>query len=388
MKLSVIIVNYNVKYYLEQCLYTVMKATHGIKCEIIVFDNHSSDGSIEYLKNRYPIVKFICSYHNVGFAKGNNAAIRQSTGEYILLLNPDTFVGEDVLKNAIEFMDSNPKVGGVGVRMRTSNGQMAPESRRAIPTIITSFLKMIGKDKRYYMRHLPIDKPCRIEVISGAFCMLRRKALEEIGLLDPSYFMYGEDIDLSYRLIKKGYENWYLPLDILHYKGESTQKTSFRYVHVFYKAMLIFFRKYYGHLSFIFTLPISLSIFFKAILAFISIQCGHVRKQLGLLPIIREEAEYIFIGSKRMIDTCSHIAASHGLHYGYIEGNDCTLPRGHHEHPELINQGTRTYVIYDTSSYSYSHILKIMKENPEQKVLLGTYSNKSDIILTQEDIFF
>lgn len=388
IKLSVIIVNYNVKYYLEQCLYTVMKATNGMEREIIVFDNHSSDGSIEYLKLRYPIVRFITSCHNVGFAKGNNAAIRQSKGEYVLLLNPDTFVGENVLKEAIAFMDRNTRAGSVGVQMHSSDGFMAPESRRAVPSIIVSFLKMIGKDKRYYMRHLPVDVANRIEVVSGAFCLLRKKALDEVGLLDTTYFMYGEDIDLSYRMLQKGYENWYLPLKILHYKGESTHKTSFRYVHVFYKAMLIFFRKYYGHLSFIFTIPISLAIFFKAILAYICIQCVNVKKQLGLLPVIHEEAEYIFIGSRQMIDTCTKIADEHGLRSGYILGNDCTLPHGHNGQADVINSNTKTYVVYDTSSYSYAQILNIMAENPKQNIRLGTYSNKSDIIITQDDIIF
>lgn len=387
MKLSVIIVNYNVKYYLEQCLYSVIKATNGIEREIFVFDNHSSDGSVEYLSMLYPIVNFISSNHNLGFAKGNNAAIRQSTGEYVLLLNPDTFVGEDVIRKVLKFMDAHPEAGGCGVKMHSADGQFAPESRRGLPTVTTSFLKMIGKTRRYYLSYLDINKECEIDVISGAFCMIRRSVLDKIGLLDTTYFMYGEDIDLSYRIKKAGYKNYYLPLNILHYKGESTHKTSFRYVHVFYKAMLIFFRRYYGHLSFLFTLPIKIAIFCKAVMAYIYLQCGGLRKQLGLLDMVHEDTEYLFIGSKAMTDCCMKKARSKGLRANFVVGNDCSFPNGHHQFSEKIDTSITTYVVYDTSSYSYAKILNIMSYAPNSKIRLGTYSNKNDIILTGEDVF-
>ena len=244
MKLTVVIVNYNVCYYLEQCLLSVQKALEGIEGEIYVVDNHSKDGSVAYLSARFPVVHFIDSNHNLGFARANNIAIRQSCGEYVLLLNPDTIVGEHTLSDVLQFMDAHPQAGGAGVMMHNTDGSRANESRRAIPTPMVSFRKMLGFNSRYYMSHLPWDKPGRIEVISGAFCMLRRRALDQIGLLDEDFFMYGEDIDLSYRLLKGGFENWYIPSPILHYKGESTEKSSFRYIHVFYEAMLIFFRKH------------------------------------------------------------------------------------------------------------------------------------------------
>ena len=267
MKLSVVIVNYNVRLLLEACLKSVQKAMTGIEGEIFVVDNHSSDDSVAYLEPRFPDVHFIANKENMGFARANNLAIRQSQAEYVLLLNPDTVVYENTLRESLAFMDSHPEAGGVGVRMLTREGEPAPESRRAVPTPWIAFLKMIGFSRRYYMSHLPWDQPGQIEVISGAYCMLRRKALDQVGLLDEDFFMYGEDIDLSYRLLKGGWQNWYLPFDIIHYKGESTQKSSFRYVHVFYQAMLIFFRKHYGHLSFLFSLPIQLAIYFRAIMA-------------------------------------------------------------------------------------------------------------------------
>jgi GT2 family glycosyltransferase len=161
--------------------------------------------------------------------------------------------------------------------MLTREGTYAPESRRAIPTPWVAMLKMLGFTQRYYMSRLSWDEPGQIEVVSGAYFMLRRKALEQVGLLDEDYFMYGEDIDLSYRLLKGGWQNWYLPYDIVHYKGESTQKSSFRYVHTFYQAMLIFFRKHYGHLNFLLSLPIQAAIYFRALLALLEIQGDRLR---------------------------------------------------------------------------------------------------------------
>ena len=281
MKLSVVIVNYNVRLLLEECIKSVEKALDGIEGDIFVIDNNSSDGSVEYIRERFPKVHIIANKENLGFARANNQAIRMTDAEYILLLNPDTVVYENTLRGCLDFMDANPEAGGVGVRMLTREGKVAPESRRAVPTPWVAFLKMLGLTSRYYMSHLPWDKPGRIEGVSGAFCMLRHKALDQIGLLDEDFFMYGEDIDLSYRLLKGGWQNWYLPYDIIHYKGESTQKSSFRYVHVFYQAMLIFFRKHYSHLSFLISLPIQTAIYFRAFMALMQMMGDKFRKFLN-----------------------------------------------------------------------------------------------------------
>jgi GT2 family glycosyltransferase len=271
MKLTVVIVSYNVKHYVEQCLRSVVRAIEGMDAEVYVVDNHSRDGSVDYLRQRFPNVHVVDSLHNLGFSRANNIAIRQSTGEYVLLLNPDTKVVEPTLREVVAFMDAHPKAGGAGVQMLNADGSRAPESRRAIPTPWVSAMKMLGFTKRYYMSYLPWDKPCRIEVVSGAFFMLRRSALDKVGLLDEDFFMYGEDIDLSYRLLKGGYENWYLPETIIHYKGKSTRKTDYRYVHIFYQAMLIFFRKHYSHLSILYTLPVKLAIYFRAFIALLDL---------------------------------------------------------------------------------------------------------------------
>ena len=278
MKLSIIIVSYNVRSYLEQCLQSVLKALEGIEGEVWVVDNNSPDDSVDVLRRDYPWVRLIANTENMGFARANNLAIRQSQSDYVLLLNPDTVVEEPTLRGVLDFMDAHPEAGGAGVMMHNEDGTLALESLRGLPTPWVGALKMLGFTRRYYMSDLPWDQPGRIDVISGAFCMLRRKALDQVGLLDEDFFMYGEDIDLSYRLLKGGWQNWYLPYEITHFKGRSTQKTDYRYVHIFYQAMLIFFRKHYSHLSFFYALPVKMAIYFRAFIALIDI----LRKKLHL----------------------------------------------------------------------------------------------------------
>lgn len=278
MKLSIVIVSYNVRGCLENCLQSVSRALEDIEGEVFVVDNHSDDDSVETVRTQYPWVRLIENQENMGFSRANNIAIREARGEYVLLLNPDTIVEEATLREVLRFMDEHLKAGGAGVMMHNADGSLAPESRRALPTPWVSCLKMLGFTKRYYMSHLPWDQPGRIEVISGAFCFLRKKALDEVGLLDEDFFMYGEDIDLSYRLLKGGWENWYLPYPITHFKGKSTQKSDYRYVHIFYKAMLIFFRKHYSHLSIFYALPVKMAIYFRAAIALTDI----LRKKLHL----------------------------------------------------------------------------------------------------------
>lgn len=275
MKLSIIIVNYNVKYFLEQCLISVYSAMKEPNVEIFVVDNHSSDGSIDYLQPRFPKIKFIVNNDNPGFSKANNQAIKQASGEYILLLNPDTILGEEVLTNVCSFMDKHPEAGGVGVKMIDGTGHFLPESKRGFPSPWNSFCKMFGLSAlfpqssffaKYHLRYLNENKTHQVDVLAGAFMMLRKTVLDKIGLLDESFFMYGEDIDLSYRIIQGGYKNYYLPQQIIHYKGESTKK-DLRYVRIFYQAMIIFFKKHYPHYSGLYSFFITLAIYIRATLA-------------------------------------------------------------------------------------------------------------------------
>ncbi len=255
MKLSVIIVNYNVKYYLEQCLLSVLAAMKNIEAEVFVVDNNSTDDSISYLRPRFPEVTFIENQDNPGFSKANNQAIELSKGEYVLLLNPDTVIAEDTLTNVCHFMDEHPDAGGLGVKMIDGFGAFLPESKRGFPSPWNSLCKMSGISRlfpnspifaKYHLKYLNEDETHQVDVLAGAFMLLRKKTLEKTGLLDETFFMYGEDIDLSYRIILSGYKNYYLPEKIIHYKGESTKK-DLRYVKIFYEAMLIFFKKHYNY---------------------------------------------------------------------------------------------------------------------------------------------
>ena len=236
MKLSVIIVNYNVKYFLEQCLHSVQKALGKLEGEVWVVDNNSVDGSVEMVQQKFPTVKIIANTDNKGFSKANNQAIRQANGEYILLLNPDTVVEEDTFSKVIQFMDSHPEAGGLGVKMIDGSGKFLPESKRGLPTYDVAFYKIFGlsalfpKSKtfgRYHLGYLDDSKIHEVDILAGAFMLLRKSILEKTGLLDEDFFMYGEDIDLSYRILKAGAKNYYFPeTRIIHYKGESTKKSS------------------------------------------------------------------------------------------------------------------------------------------------------------------
>lgn len=400
LKLSVIIVNYNVKYYLDQCIRSVLRAFEEMNtpAEIIVVDNHSADGSVDYLEKRYPqklypMVRFVRSAHNLGFARANNIAIRQSRGEYVLLLNPDTIVGEDALKASVDFMDAHEDAGAVGVRMLGAQGRRAMESRRGLPTPMVSFFKMLGFCNRwphhrlfgkYYMGYLPWDEPSQIEVVSGAYCMLRRKALDEVGLLDEDFFMYGEDIDLSYRVLKGGYHNYYLPVDILHYKGESTQKSSFRYVHVFYEAMLIFFRKHYSGMTFLLSLPIKTAIYAKALMALVGMLSERMRKSLGFFAPSAEGAQhYVFVGSLEMQDACRDIARRLGLD---AEFHDSEVQEDKSE--ATWSEKNDNVLVLDADSMSYADMLKRMSRLSDMNVnvTLGTYSKEIGKIITDREI--
>lgn len=396
MKLTVIIVNYNVKHYIYQCLDSVYKAIKGLDAEVYVVDNHSRDGSVEYLQTRYTDVNYIESNHNLGFARANNIAIRQSEGEYVLLLNPDTFVAEETLHHAVQFMEQHPDAGAAGVMMLNADGKKALESRRGNPTPMTAFYKMIGFCKRYpksrrygkyYMGYLPWDQPAEIEIVSGAFCMLRRSALEQVGLLDEDFFMYGEDIDLSYRLIKAGFKNWYLPEAIMHYKGESTNKSSFRYVHVFYEAMLIFFRKHYANTSFLIAIPIKLAVLFSAAMAFIKMQVGKMKKSLGFIHRKRNANPiYVFIGSVAAITYCRKLARKKGLSAQFHVGTQRANPNGHLEILDQLPEQRPLCIVYDMDAYSYAAVLEIFGRQPIEGVSLGTYNPYTKTIITAEEI--
>jgi GT2 family glycosyltransferase len=275
MRLSVIIVNYNVRAFLEQALLSVRKAMQGIAGDVWVVDNNSSDDSVRMVRERFPEVRLIANAGNPGFAVANNQAIRESAGEYVLLLNPDTVVEEDTFHKCLAFMDTHPDAGALGVQLLDGSGRFLPESKRGFPSPWVAFCKTIGlghffpKSRRlngYYLGHLNPNDTNPVEVLAGCFMFMRRAALDKSGLLDEAFFMYGEDIDLSYRIIQAGYKNYYFPeTRIIHYKGESTKKGSLNYVRTFYQAMIIFTRKHFsGSRAGLFILMLQAAIWLRA----------------------------------------------------------------------------------------------------------------------------
>jgi GT2 family glycosyltransferase len=285
MKLSIVIVNYNVKYFLEQCLHSVLKAIHELDSEIFVVDNNSVDGSIRMLREKFPHISLIENKENRGFSRANNQAIRKAKGEYILLLNPDTIVEDDTLVKCVRFMDGHPDAGGLGVKMIDGKGKFLPESKRGLPSPSVAFFKIFGFSamfprskifNKYHLGYLDKDKTHAVDVLSGAFMMLRKKVIDDIGMLDENFFMYGEDIDLSYRITRAGFRNYYFPeTRIIHYKGESTKKSSLNYVFMFYNAMIIFARKHFSRenariYSTLINLAIYIRAFFSLVTRFVS----------------------------------------------------------------------------------------------------------------------
>ena len=389
MDLSIVIVNYNVKHYVEQCLHSVFRSKCPFSFEVFVVDNVSSDGSIPYLKERYPQVHFIQNSENVGFARANNQAIRQSQSDLVLLLNPDTIVAEETLRGCVQFFENHPQAGALGIKMLNRDGSFARESRRGLPTPATAFYKVCGLCKlfpthprygHYYMGHLPQDQDGEIEVISGAFMMLRREALEQVGLLDEDYFMYGEDIDLSYCIGQAGWECWYTPQLMLHYKGESTHDTSFRYIHSFYNAMLIFFRKHFARRYWFSWLVIEVAVVVMGTLAYVR---NHLRSAIGKLrqrlcaSKPSEPERMCFIGTDEGWTALQPLCQQGGLTSQRIATIADTDPKALYITFEVTDEGQ-----------PYHEMLAQLSEAHDKGLTahLGTFNRKSNTLILPNDV--
>jgi len=244
LTLSIIIVNYNVQHYLQLCLDSVFAAIKNIDAEVIVVDNASADGSLKMVKTLFPEVHLIANSQNVGFSKANNIGVNAATGEYVCILNPDTVVGETVFEEVYAFAKAQPQHGISSVRFVDGTGHFLPESKRNLPTPKVSLQKLLGNGSGYYANHLQKDENGEVTVLAGAFMLIKRSIYEEVGGFDERYFMYGEDIDLSYTIQQAGYVNYYLgKTEIIHFKGESTVKDA-TYRKRFYGAMQLFYKKH------------------------------------------------------------------------------------------------------------------------------------------------
>jgi GT2 family glycosyltransferase len=282
MELSVIIVSYNVLDYLRESIRSVIVASAGIETEIIVVDNDSHDGSVAMIESEFPEVRLIASGSNEGFSAACNRGITASSGDFILILNPDTLIFPDALSKALLFMKRNPDAGAAGARMTDGNGRFLPESKRGFPSPLTSFFKLNGLWRifprsalfnAYYLGHLPEDRTCRADILTGAFMLIRRKALEQSGHFDTRFFMYGEDIDLSWRIRMAGWHNYYLhDVRITHFKGRSSSTSMESSVYHFYESMYLFAQK---HLAKGWHLPVR---------AAVRILQGIARTRLRLFP--------------------------------------------------------------------------------------------------------
>ena len=379
MQVSVIIVNYNVKYFLEHCLYSVQQAIKLLKAEIIVVDNASSDGSMEYLLDKFPSVNFIDNPKNLGFAKANNQALREAKGEYILFLNPDTIVSEDCMERCIQLLQSNPQLGACGVKMIDGSGRFLPESKRAFPSLQTSFYKLSGltylfphskRFARYHLGHLSEEKSNEIDVLSGAYFMSRKEILNKTGGFDERFFMYGEDIDLSFRIQQEGYKNFYVAdTCIIHYKGESTKRGSLNYVKIFYRAMSLFVEKHYsGKSPGAFNFFIETSIWFRAGLSvtrniFLKKPGLKVTNITTLIVAEKEEALKIegILNKNNEKRTISRSAPNEGW-----------------KQAVLLN--TPDEIIFAYGTFSYKEIIQYMQELPKNTTF-SIYSGKAQSIV-------
>ena len=339
MKLSVVILNYNVRYFLELCLKSVFQAVQNIEAEIIVVDNASEDDSVQMIKQLFPEAILIENKDNVGFSKGNNIGVKKAIGEYVCILNPDTVVPEDVFENLLKFSETKEKLGIVGCKLINGRGIFLPESKRNIPYVKAAIKKLLGNSEDYYAENVDINKNGVVDVLVGAFMLLKRDVYNKIGGFDEDYFMYGEDIDISYRVLKAGYHNYYYGKSaVIHYKGESTLRDKL-YAKRFYGAMQIFYKKH-----------------FKKSIVFNTIVWLGIRVVYHLRSVpsatMKQLDRYFFVSDKMNFDLQKALSKEVILKF-HVEAN---IPRN-------------TELILDSNTLSYKTIITILEENNHQKFI-------------------
>lgn len=361
------------------CLLSVREAMKNIDAEVFVVDNQSSDDSCAMVRQEFPEVKLIANKDNVGFAKANNQAIKRSKGQYVLLLNPDTIVGEDCFKKLIAFMDVHPEAGGLGLYMADGGGNYLPESKRGFPTPWRAACKLFGLTgffpsskalAGYYLGHLSEASVQTVEVLAGAFMLMPKKVLDEVGILDESFFMYGEDIDLSYRIHQAGYMNYYLPdPKIIHYKGESSKRGSMNYVRIFYQAMIIFARKHFSQ-SYVrfYSLFIHAAIYSYAAFAFLKRMFMLLLKPLRRVKKISNKAQsFMLISREADVATIKKILDK--VDYKVSEIRHLVPTDNTPTAQELLNKSdlqASDNVILNVKDFSYQSIIAILSHQQSQ----------------------
>ena len=378
MQLSVIIVNYNVKYFLEQCLVSVINACSLIDAEILVIDNCSTDGSKVFLKDRFKEVNFTWHAENAGFSTANNLALQQARGNIVLFLNPDTLLPEDCLKKCLQFYTSQTNMGACGIKMVDGSGHFLKESKRGFPSAATSFFKMVGLAAifprstlfaRYYLGHLPNNVNHKVEVLSGAFMMVSKKVLDITGGFDEAFFMYGEDIDLSYRIEKAGFNNYYFAdSSIIHFKGESTKKQTTQYIRTFYGAMKLFVKKhYYTSAAVSFTIVIETAILIKLFNAAVKQWLKKTGNLLLKKPASQVALNTIIVADEldyAEMETFLKISASSYSIVGRVSVNmmDEDTIGNWQQLPYLITQHHIHHIIFCTDGKNIDSIILLMQQ--------------------------
>lgn len=355
MKLSIIILNYNVRYFLELCLKSVKSAIENINAEVIIVDNYSKDDSCQMIKELFPDVKLIENKENLGFSKGNNIGVAQAKGEYICILNPDTVVAEDTFIKLLKFADQQVNIGIVGCKLIDGKGQFLPESKRNVPVLQIAFQKMIGNSVKYYANHLKEDETGKVEILVGAIMLMPKRVFNEVNCFDEDYFMYGEDIDLSYKVLNAQYDNFYFSdTTIIHFKGESTLKDK-TYARRFYSAMQTFYKKHFKR-NFLF----DTLVWFGIILAYF-IRNSH--KNVKSNP-----KSYIILTDKTIEN------------YKNILKGEITAKN------ELINTYDSSEIIFDADYVSYKEIINYMsKSEINSKATFKIRPKNSNFILGSND---
>ena len=356
MQLSVIILNYNVRYFLEQCVSSVQEALSNIDGEIIVVDNNSTDDSCEMIKSRFPNVKLIENRVNLGFPKGNNIGVAEAIGDYICILNPDTVVAEDTFEKVLTFAENQKKIGIVGCKLIDGTGNFLPECKRGVPTPFVALTKIFSLYKlfpktalfnRYYAQHLSENETGKVDILVGAFMVMMRELYHEIGGFDENCFMYSDDIDLSYMALKKGKSNYYFhETAIIHYKGESTEKDRL-YMRRFQEAMQFFYKKHFKS-SFIFDIFMKIGAFFFALVK---------KNQSKLKPLQAEE--YILFSKDENLKNKLEMLLHKKIHWqSKIEGNTLI------SHSVLNKK--QTEILLDNTNLSFKEIISFLEANKNQ----------------------
>lgn len=360
----------------------------------------------EFKHDAFPQLRIIANKDNPGFGKANNQAFQLAKGEYVMCLNPDTIVSETLLVDCVRFMRSHPDAGCLGVRMLNHNGTFAPESRRSIPTPWASFCKITRLSRlfpkssvfgRYYLQHLPILEAAPIEIVSGACMMAKRQVVAEVGPFDEDFFMYCEDTDLAYRMLNSGYQNYYIPTPILHYKGESTRRNTYSYVNNFYKSIFIFFKKHYNAHIAVLRVLFNVAVYVLAAGSFVS---NNIRKlRYYLKTTLRPHpTRLLFLCPPKDIDTCSRFAQKYNLDIkiANISTETGNLPtQAEDQYAQMmadihdeIKKFRPDYVVYDTSALSFRQIMDIAYNMPaSSRCSIATFYPHNNLILTNFYIF-